>query len=176
MVTEQHRFLDALNIAMDMEKEDKEFYLQGSRKSCNEVGRKLLQSLAFEEDAHLKKMVEIYQVIQRDKGWPAAALQTDRAAKLRESFDATCQVTGVNVTAIAAEFEAINMAIGRENKSYDFYNTQSQKATFDSERDFYKAIAGEERQHELILVNYNEYLSDPVDWLTRVEHHSLDGG
>jgi len=29
-----------------------------------------------------------------------------------------------------------------------------------SERNFYEAIADEEREHELILVHYNEYLTD----------------
>lgn len=176
METERAKILEALKIAIDMEKDGKEYYLQASHESCNEVGRKLLQSLALEEDTHSQKIVEIYNIIQKKEGWPAASFQADRGKALRELITVTCEIVGVNVKAAANELDAINTAIDKEKKSYDFYNRQSQNATYDTERDFYEAIAGEERQHELILLNYYEYLSDPVDWFTRVEHHSLDGG
>jgi len=176
MTTEHGTILEALKIAIDMEKDGKEYYLQASHASCNEVGRTLFKSLALEEDAHNQKIVEIYNVIQKQEGWPAAILQPERGRALRELFNQTCEVTGVNIKGTATELVAINTAIDKEKKSYDFYFRQSQNAIYDTERAFYEAIAGEEREHELILLHYLEYLSDPVDWFTRVEHHSLDGG
>jgi rubrerythrin len=175
MVTEQDKILEALQIAIDMEKDGKECYLQASQESGNEVGRKLLESLALEEDTHWRKFVEIYHVIRKRKGWPATDLRPDGGKRLRELFAGACAVTGVNVNPIATDFDAINTAIDKEKASYDFYNRQAQNATYDTERDFYGSLAAEEREHELILVNYREYLEDPVDWFTRVEHHSLDG-
>jgi rubrerythrin len=175
VVTEQDKILEALKIAIDMENDGKECYQQASQQSGNEVGRKLLQSLALEEDTHRQKFVEMYQAMKKRKGWPAIGFRPDRSKRLRELLTVTCEVTGVNVKAVATELDAINTAIDKEKKSYDFYNRQSQNATFDGERDFYRALAGEEREHELVLVNYYEYLTDPVDWFTRTEHHSLDG-
>ena len=176
MLTEQDKTLEALKIAIDMEQDGKECYLQASQESGNEVGRKLLQSLALEEGAHYRKIVEIYQVIQKNEGWPAVNFKTAGGKELRELFTTACELIGVNVKAVAPELDAINTAIAKEKKSYDFYKLQSRNATFDAERDFYEAVAGEEREHELVLLNYYEYLTDPVDWFTRVEHHSLDGG
>jgi rubrerythrin len=176
MTTEQDKTLEVLKMAIDMEKDGKECYRKASQESSNEVGRKLLQSLALEEDTHRQKFVEIYQVIQKREGWPANGFQPDKGKRLRKLFAATCEVTGVNVKAEAAELDAINTAINKEKKSYDFYHQQSQNATFNTERDFFESLAAEEREHELILVNYYEYLMDPADWFTRVEHHSLDGG
>ena len=167
MVTEQDKILEALKIAIDMENDGKECYRQASQESGNEVGRKLLQSLALEEDTHRQKFVEIYQAMQKRKGWPATDFRPDKGKRLRELFTGTCELIGVNVKAGATEFDAINTAIDKEKKSYDFYNRQSQNATYDAERDFYEALAAEEREHELILVNYYEYLTDPVDWFTR---------
>jgi len=176
MVNEQGKILEALRIAIDMEDDGKECYQQASQESGNELGRKLLQSLALEEDTHRQKFVEMYQAMQERKGWPATDFRPDKGKKLRALFSGTCEVIGVNVKAAATEFDAINTAIDKEKKSYDFYNRQSQNATYDAERDFYEALAAEEREHELILVHYYEYLADPVDWFTREEHHSLDGG
>ena len=176
MVNEQDKILEALKIAIDMENDGKECYHQASQESGNEVGRKLLQSLALEEDTHRQKFVEIYQAMKKRKEWPATDFRPDKGKKLRALFSGTCELVGVNVKAGATEFDAINTAIDKEKKSYDFYNRQSQNAAYDGERDFYITLAGEEREHELILVNYYEYLTDPVDWFTRMEHHSLDGG
>ena len=55
MVTEQDKTLEALKIAIQMEIDGKEYYLKASRESTNELGRKLLQSLAGEEDVHRQK-------------------------------------------------------------------------------------------------------------------------
>jgi rubrerythrin len=176
MVTEQDQILEALKIAIDMENDGKECYQIESRQSGNEVGRKLLQSLALEEDIHRQKFIELYQAVKKKNGWPGIEFRPDKGKSLRELFTSTCAVIGVNIKAGAAEFEVIETAIAREKKSYDFYNRLNQNAKYDGERDFYTALAGEERAHELILLDYFEYLTDPVDWFTRVEHHSLDGG
>ena len=176
MATEQERTLEALQAAIQMELDGKECYIQASQESGNGVGRQLLRSLAEEEDTHRQKFIEIYNAIQKRKGWPATDFQPDRGKRLRELFTGTCEVIGVNVKAVATEFDAINTAIDKEKNSYDFYNHQSQNATYDAERDFYEALAAEEREHELVLLDYYEYLADPVDWFTKMEHHSLDGG
>jgi len=37
-------------------------------------------------------------------------------------------------------------------------------------------LAQEEREHELALLDYHDYLSDPAGWFVKSEHSSLDGG
>ena len=175
MESEQNKILEALKIAIDMEKDGKECYLKASMESSNEVGRKLLESLAVEEDIHRQRFEEIYHAIEKRMEWPVIALQPERGKRLRELFIGACEVTGVNVKIGTGEIDAINTGIETEKKSYDFYKQQSQNATYDTEGAFYEAIAAEEKEHELILMHYYEYLTDPVDWFTRVEHHSLDG-
>jgi len=41
---------------------------------------------------------------------------------------------------------------------------------------FYEKIAGEERGHKLVLLDYYEYMKDPGGWYVKAEHTSLDGG
>jgi erythrin-vacuolar iron transport family protein len=176
MLNEQDKILEALSIAIEMENDGKECYQQASQISGNEVGRKLLQSLAIEEDTHRQTLVEMYQAMQKSKNWPVTAFKPDGGKRLRQLFTGTCELIGVNVKAVTTEFDALNLAIDKEKKSFDFYNHQSRNAIYDSERNFYRALAAEEKEHELILVDYFEYLTDPIDWFTRTEHHSLDGG
>ncbi len=176
MVNEKGEILKALKAAIAMENEGQECYQQAGQVSSNEVGRNLLRDLALEEDKHRRNILEIYNEIRKRNNWPKTPFQAGRGKELRASFDRTCDLIGVNIKATATEIDALNLALNKEKKSYDFYSHQLEKAVYDSERDFYGAIAGEEREHQLILLDYYEYLTDPVDWFTKIEHHSLDGG
>jgi len=176
MKTEQAQTLEALQIAIQMEIDGKEYYLKTSRESSNELGKKLLQSLAAEEDVHRQKFEQIYKAIRSKKAWPVTAFQPDGGKRLRTIFARATEETGSKIKAPATEFDAIQTAMNMENKTYDFYKSQGKIATYDAERDFYHTMAGEEKEHHLVLLDYYEYLKDPAGWFVKKEHPSLDGG
>lgn len=176
MVTEQDKTLNALKIAIQMEIDGKEFYLKASQESSNELGKKLLKSLAAEEDIHRQKFEEIYDAIRSKKTWPETDFQPDGGKGLRTIFARTTEEIGTNIKATATELDAIQTAMDMENKTYDFYKTQGKGAAYDAERDFYEALAAEEREHHLILLDYYEFLKNPAGWFVKTEHPSLDGG
>ena len=176
MVTEQDKTLNALQIAIQMEIDGKEYYLRVSQESSNELGKKLLQSLAAEEDTHRQKFEEIYSVIRSKKAWPLTDFQPDGGKRLRTIFARTIEEMSLNIKAPGAEFDAVQTTMDMENKTCDFYQSQSKDATYDVERDFYETLAAEEREHYLILLDYYEYLKDPAGWFVKAEHPSLDGG
>ena len=86
MTTEQDKTLAALQIAIQMEIDGKEYYLKVSRESSNELGKKLLQSLAAEEDVHRQKFEEIYSAIRNKKAWPMTDFRPDGGKRLRTVF------------------------------------------------------------------------------------------
>ena len=176
METEQDRTLDALQTAIQMEIDGKEYYLKVSQESSNELGKELLQSLAAEEDIHRQKFEEIYNAIRNKKDWPATDFQPDGGKGLRTIFTRTAEEIGSNIKAPTTELDAIRIAMDMENKSGDFYKNQAESTTFDAARDFYETVAAEEREHHLVLLDYYEYLKDPAGWFVRTEHPSLDGG
>jgi len=53
-----------------------------------------------------------------------------------------------------------------EAKTYEFYKAQEKEAGFDAERNYYQALSGQEREHQLILLDYFEYLKNPAGWFT----------
>jgi len=176
METEQDKTLQALQIAIQMEIDGKQYYLKATRESSNELGRKLLQSLAAEEDTHRQKFEEIYDTIRNNKAWPLTDFQPDGGKRLRTIFARTTEEMGSNVRAPLTELVALQTAMDMENKTCDFYKSQGEKAIYDVERAFYETLAGEEREHHLILLDYYEYLKDPAGWFVKKEHPSLDGG
>jgi rubrerythrin len=63
-----------------------------------------------------------------------------------------------------------------ENKTLDYYLAQASKAASPLEKQFYAAVAAQERVHHALLLDYFEFLEDPAQWFTMKEHQSLDGG
>jgi len=176
MVTEQDKTLDALKIAIQMEIDGKKFYLKASQESSNELGKKLLESLADEEDIHRQKFGEIYEAIRSKMIWPKTDFQPDGGIRLRTIFARTTEAMSSDFRTQDTELDAVQTAMGMENKTYDFYQTQGKNATYAAEREFYEALATQEKEHHLILLDYYEFLKDPAAWFFSKEHPSLDAG
>ncbi len=175
MATEQDATLEGLKTAIQMEVEGKQFYLKASRESSNEAGKKLLESLAAEEDIHRQKFEEIFESIREKNAWPRVDFKPDGGSSLRTLFSRANEQVGKSVRAAKSELDAVQTAVGMEGKTYDFYISQSQSTPYTTARDFYEALASQEREHQLILVDYSEYLTNPAAWFVHAEHPSLDG-
>jgi len=176
MATEQDKTLEALKIAIQMENDGKEYYLQLSQQSSNELGKKLLETLSCEEDYHRQRFEEIYNAIRNKKEWPTINLQTDTGEMLRSIFSSATEKITTEAKTVATEIDAVKEAMEMENRSYDFYKDREKNATHPAESKFYESLAAEEREHHLVLLDYYEYLKDPAAWFAAKEHPSLDGG
>jgi rubrerythrin len=176
MAAEQNKTLDALKIAIQMEIDGKEFYLKASRASGNELGTNLLAKLADEEDIHRQVFENIYKNISDKKGWPTDQIQHDGGKGLKTIFSMAIDTMDANVKPMTAEIDAVQTAMGMENKTFDFYRSHAKKATYDTEKQFYEALAAQEEEHHKILLEYYEFLKDPAGYYVQKEHPSLDGG
>ena len=176
MVNEHDRILEAVKFSIQMEIDGKEYYLKISQESSDELGEKLLRNMSAEEDIHRRKFVQIYEAIRNEKAWPAVVLQPDGSKRLRTVFAQALEKVGSRAKALSTELEVIQTAMRMESKSYDFYREQGKKTDYDAEKDFYRKLATEEREHHQLLGNYYEYLKDPAGYFVQKEHPSLDGG
>ncbi len=176
MTTEQDKTLGALQKAIQMEIDGKEFYLKASQASKNELGRKLLKSLAAEEDEHRQVFEDIYKAISAEKGWPGKEFHPDGGRGLRTIFAKALDQMDSGIKAMPDELDAVQTAMSMENETYDFYRSQSQKATYDAEKQLYESLAVQEEEHHRVLLDYYEFLKNPAAWFVQKEHPSLDGG
>ena len=165
----------ALQTAIQMEIDGKEFYLKASETSHNELGKNLLRKLADEEDLHRQKFEEIYQSISSQKSWPKTDFKSDGGQELRTIFARATDEMEPILDTLPNELDAVETAMAMENRSYDFYKGHSKTATYDMERDFYEALAAQESEHHRILLDYYEFLKNPAAWFVQKEHPSLDG-
>jgi rubrerythrin len=176
MASEQEKTIKGLQTAIQMEIDGKEYYLKASQQSGNELGKKLLKTLAGEEDLHRQKFEEIYNSIRKERGWPKTDFQPDGGRHLRTILARATEQMVLKGKADSTELEAIKIAMDMENQTYDFYQQQEKQASYNAEREFYQALSAQEKEHHLVLLDYYEYLKDPAAWFVEKEHPSLDGG
>ena len=86
MTTGQEKTTQALKYCIQMEIDGKEFYLKACKDSTSELGKKLLASLAQQEDFHRQKFEEIFAKIGKSNKWPAVIFQPDAGKVLKTIF------------------------------------------------------------------------------------------
>jgi len=176
MNEERKKTIEALRTSIQMEIDGKEFYLQASRNSKNEMGKKLLESLSSEEDYHRKKFEAIYSSIEKEKGWPETDFKPDGGKKLRTVFSSALNKAGMQKESLHSEIDTVQKAMEMESASREFYKQHAAVSAGMAEKQFYSMVADEEREHFLVLLDYFEYLKNPAAWFVEKEHPSMDGG
>ena len=175
MTTGQEKTTQALKYCIQMEIDGKEFYQQACKASQSELGKKLFESLAKQEDFHRQKFERIFTNISKAQKWPVMEFKPEAGQTLKTIFSGASGKAAKIVEAAQTEVDAIQKAMQMEDKSYDYYRQHFAQAAKGPEKDFYEKIAGEERVHKLILVDYAEYLRDPAAWFVKAEHSAIAG-
>ena len=171
----QTGILEALKYSIQMELDGKRFYTLCNKESGNAAGKELFAWLAEQEDYHRKRFEEIYDNILKKKGWPVKPVRPDPRPAFMTLFDNAIKELGTAVQTQKNEILNAEKALDLEIKSRDFYKARAARAESEAEKSFFTAVSAEEQGHYLALINYKEYMSDPVGWFTRTEHHSIDG-
>ena len=164
----------ALQTAIQMEIDGKEFYLKAAKTSGNGMGKKLLNRLAEEEDIHRKVFENIYNNLGAKQDWPKAEIK--HGSGVHTILADAVQSIGKDIKPAQAEKDAVKTAMEMENKTYDFYRSRASKASYPAEKEFYQQLAVQEEEHHKALLSYYEFLTDPEAWFVQMEHPSLDGG
>ncbi|MFH1651973.1 MAG: ferritin family protein [Chloroflexota bacterium] len=176
MAGEQEKTVAALKYAIQMEIDGKEYYLKASEQSRNPMGQKLLKNLAAEEDIHRQRFQEIYAALQAKKAWPAVTYKGDAGKALRTIFAQESARLKNAAKGSKTELEAVQGAISMEVKSYNYYQKHGKEAAFPAEKEYFNALAAQERQHQMLLLDYYEFLKDPAAYFVTKEHPNLDAG
>jgi rubrerythrin len=174
MQSEQEKTIEALKYAIQMEIDGKVLYLKSSQDSQNELGRKLLESLAQAEDYHRIKFEEIFKGLSGKKGWPQVEFKVDGGRTMRTIFARELAKKPTQIKPQQSELDAVQKGKELEAKSYDYYHMRAEQAEMQAEREYYSLLAAEEREHQLVLVDYDEYLRNPAAWFVKTEKPSFE--
>lgn len=167
--------LKAVEIALENELNEKDFYLEQGHRVTNPVGKKMFETIAAEEEKHHQQLLEIHKTLEKTGQWPESISpvvnETDIKSGLKNlisSFENSAEST-------ADDKDAIKIAIEFERKAYEFYQDLIKKTDSPDETRFFAYMAAIEHKHVVSLEDTLLYLEDPASWLMTAEKALLDG-
>lgn len=163
----------ALNRAIDMEEEGKQFYLKAAKNVQSPLARIIFEEFARDEDSHIKKIREIHGRLKEQGSigeWVTSVSGPFRSEKIfQESLIKKAKAS-------TGDMDTLRFALDREEKSEKYYEDLSRETSETIEKRFYQTLAYEERGHYLKVLDAIEYLLDPEGWFRIKEKNGLDGG
>lgn len=162
---------DALDTAMEMEKEGYDVYISAAKRTGNKFGRATLEAIAKKELDHMKAIENysknisqaILMINPQDKEYYIrpimAAIKNDLNAV--PSKDLELQ-------------KAYKIAMGLEQRSYDLYKKLASEAEDKQMEKFFKFLMGEENIHYELLQETLQYLDKTGDWYREQEMWNVD--
>jgi len=136
---------EALQTALDFERQGRNYYLRSSEQVADPVAQSILISLANDENAHANMIRRFYKILQKQRGWPAAAgdLSAEESAVLQDILDKTVGKLGSE-----ADYQKIyETARQMELQSRDFYQKQARASGDPDLMKFLQFLAEVEQTH-----------------------------
>jgi len=161
--------MNAIEMAVKMEQEAVDFYIQCAGKTSNPVGRKMFLSIAEDEKYHIACAMNVRQ----GKAFsPAAATPLEDMKKI---FDQHKQDMLQQIASTADELDAFRMAMKMEEEAIVFYKNAAAGAANADEKNFFDCLIRDEEEHFAIFQNTYSFLSDTGNWFMWDEHSIVEG-
>ncbi len=172
--------LEAMMIALEMEKKGYQAYMDAAHKTLNRLGRSTLEAIAAQELEHIK-VVEGY--CQRPSADPEAARMIglikhrDKKDYIRDIVARIGQeLAGKSDDAAAGLSEVYRIAMDLERESYLFYKQLAEEAAVPTVKAFFRYLMDQENTHFELFQETLEYLDRPGDWFREQERWIVEGG
>ncbi|MCX8012129.1 MAG: ferritin family protein [Desulfobacterota bacterium] len=168
--------LNALEVALENEMREREFYLKNAQRTKNPLGKAMFQVIADEELEHFQKLKELQQKLNAEGKWPETIPLKVNETVVVNIFNNITKGVEEIPEGDADDREAIRKAIDFEAKATKYYAQLRDQVINPQEKRFFDLLAQVEYAHYLSLKDTEELLTDPVSWYQKKEHSHLNGG
>ncbi len=165
--TEHDALLEPLRIALQMETEGRQLFLEAARRASGRHARQTFEFLAAEEGRHIERIRDFYASIEK-KGKPDDSYRPDPSARSRLiQFDSGLARLRDELKPTQSDVEAFRFAIRFENGAEEFYRRQIESVENEAVRNFYRWLVAEEEIHARVLASCLEFAEDPAAWFQK---------
>jgi len=161
--------MDALELAMNMEKDAIAFYTDAARKTKHPAGKKMFQTIIEDEKRHLEMVSQII------KGLNMTHKDTSPMKNVKTIFESMKDEMMKKVSASTDELEAFKIAMRMEKEGLEFYRKTLAGSKKELERALLELLIKEEQQHYDIFANTYQFLSDSGNWFMWEERGIVEG-
>jgi rubrerythrin len=167
--------LNALEVALNNEIREREFYLKNAGRTRNSLGKAMFKQIADDELEHYERLKQLHEKWEKKEKWPATVPLQVKDTLVKEILVGFIEKVDQTAKGDADDLDAVKTALDFEAKGAKFYAELRDSVSDPKEKAFFDLLSKMENEHYLSLKDTEEYFTDPVSWFRRVEHHTLDG-
>jgi len=167
--------LNALEVALNNEKKEREFYLKNARRTKNSLGKKMFQQIGDDELEHYERLKQLHQKWTKKERWPETVPLKVKDTIVKDILTDFLKKVDETSKSEADDLEAVRTAIDFEAKGAKYYANLREEVSDPKEKQFFDLLSRIENEHYLSLKDTEEYLIDPTSWYRKIEHHTFDG-
>jgi rubrerythrin len=167
--------LNALEVALNNEMREREFYLKNAERTKNPLGKRMFQQIGDEELEHYERLKQLHQKWEGQEKWPETVPLKVKDTIVKNILVDLLQKAEEMHEGDDDDLGAVRTAIDFEAKGAKYYADLRDRVSDQKEKQFFALLARIENEHYLSLKDTEEYLTDPASWFRKVEHHGFDG-
>jgi rubrerythrin len=167
--------LNALEVALNNEMREREFYLKNAKRTNNLLGKKMFQQIGNEELEHYERLRQLHQRWEKQEKWPETVPLKVKNTIVKDILLDFIKKVDKSAKGDLDDLEAIRTALDFEAKGAKYYAELRDSISDSKEKQFFDLLSRIENEHYLSLKDTEEYLTDPASWYRKAEHHTLDG-
>jgi len=162
--------MNAIEIAIKMEKDAIDFYTEASGKTTHPAGKKMFLSVVEDEKRHLEMLSEIFKEVD------IKIEEVSPMKNIKTIFESMKASMIKRVEATKDELEAFKIAMQMEKEGIEFYKKAESEVQKEKEKALFERLVKEEQQHYDIFADTYFFMSDTGSWFMWEEHSIVDGG
>jgi len=174
MIKEKDR-LNALQVALNNETREREFYLKHAKRTKNALGKKMFQQIGDDELEHYERLKQLHQKWAKQEKWPETVPLKVRDTIVKDILLEFVKKVDETAKGDSDDLEAVRTALDFEAKGAKFYAELRDSVSNPKEKQFFDLLSTMENEHYVSLKDTEEYFIDPASWYRKAEHHTLDG-
>jgi rubrerythrin len=167
--------LNALEVALNNEMREREFYLKHAGRTRNPLGKAMFQRIGDDELEHYERLKQLHQKWEKAEKWPETVPLKVQDTIVKDILAGFIKKVDQLPKGDTDDLEAIRTAIDFEMKGSRFYAELRDNVSDPREKQFFDLLSRIENEHYLSLKDTEEYLTDPTSWYRKMEHHTFDG-
>jgi rubrerythrin len=167
--------LNALEVALNNETREREFYLKNAKRSKNSLGKAMFKQIADDELEHYERLKQLHEKWSKQEKWPGTVPLKVKDTIVKDILVDFLKKVDKTAKGDADDLDAVRTAIDFEAKGAKYYAQLRDDVSDPKEKQFFDLLSRIENEHYLSLKDTEEYLVDPTSWYRKKEHHTLDG-
>ncbi|MFA5182473.1 MAG: ferritin family protein [Syntrophales bacterium] len=167
--------LNALDVALNNEMREHEFYVKNAERTKNPVGKAMFRQIAADELEHYERLKQLHENWAKDKKWPDTVPLKVKETIVKDVLKDVIKKAANAPAGDADDLKALEEAIDFEGQGATYYARLRDNVTDPKEKAFFELLANIEHEHYVSLKDTEEYMKDPASWFRKVERSGLDG-